>query len=176
MLTPRPSRLQPHGTTARGVAADRVAPQRARTIQILALHLAAHRHATGHGRSGQAALAHRTRLSGPQGRSSASATTRGADGAASTTTRRCASRPTGSSSPNGALFPSQTRSGHHPLKNLPYPQITDPEALPSWPERHVAALRPCACAIPCHDARQQHVEPCDDSIGLRMAALAVEPP
>ena len=71
-------------------------------------------------------------------RNSASATTRGARGAVSTTTRHCASRPTDSSSPNAALFSPQAGAGRHPSKHLPYPIITDRAGLPIRPERHVA--------------------------------------
>ena len=51
---------------ARGMAADRMAQGRAGAHQILALHPAAHHDPARPGRSGQAALADRARLPGPQ--------------------------------------------------------------------------------------------------------------
>ena len=65
-VRPAPSRLQPPGPATRGVAPDRVAPRGTGTHQILAVHLSTHHHPPGPRRSGQATLAHRARLSGPQ--------------------------------------------------------------------------------------------------------------
>jgi hypothetical protein len=61
----------------------------------------------------------------------------GRDGAASITTPRCASRPTDSWSPRGRRFPPVDLDPRHCSRNLPFPTVTDPEAPPLRPERHI---------------------------------------
>src|SRR5271170_7690451 len=60
-----------------------------------------------------------------------------ADGAASTTTPRCASRLTASWSPSGRRFPPQDLVPPGCSKNLPFPPVTDPAAPPLRTERHI---------------------------------------
>ncbi len=67
-----------------------------------------------------------------------SATTKDEDGAASTITPRYASRPTASWSPRGRPFPPRRHVAKRSCRNLPFPRVTDPEAPPLRPERHVA--------------------------------------
>ena len=62
------SRLQSHQGPPGRMAADRVAQGRERADQILALDGSRKHRVPSFGRSGQAALAHRARLSGPQAR------------------------------------------------------------------------------------------------------------
>src|SRR6516162_6903357 len=57
-----------------------------------------------------------------------SAISKAADGAASTTTPRCASRLTASWSPSGRRFPPQDLVPPGCSKNLPFPPVTDPAA------------------------------------------------
>jgi hypothetical protein len=101
-------------------------------------------------------------------------TFRGEDGAVSTATPRCASRPTGSSSPRGRRFPPQDLVPPLGSKNLPFPTVTGPEALPLRTERHVpnsiATMRrrltvalvttlsrcPCSAGTRKDDARKTH--------------------
>src|SRR6266478_5920466 len=64
-------------------------------------------------------------------------TLRGADGADSTITPLCASRPTGSWSPKGRRFPPQDLVPPRGSKCLSYPTVTDPEDPPLRPERHI---------------------------------------
>src|ERR1700738_4450660 len=70
-------------------------------------------------------------------RRSGSDISKGEDGAASTTTPRCASRPTDSWSPRGRRFPPQDLVPPRCSRNLPFPTVTDPEAPPLRPERHI---------------------------------------
>ena len=56
---------------------------------------------------------------------------------ASTTTPRCASRPTGSWSPRGRRFPPRALVPPCRSRNLRFPTVTDPEAPPLRPERHI---------------------------------------
>ena len=94
-------------------------------------------------------------------RRSGSDISKGADGAASITTPRCASRLTDSWSPSGRRFPPQDLVPPRCSKNLPFPTVTDPEAPPLRPERHVpnsiATMRRRLIARsrqePCRDAR-----------------------
>ena len=67
----------------------------------------------------------------------ASATSRGEDGVDSTITPRCRSRFMDSLSPRGELFPPQQQLPKFSSRNLPFPKVTDPEAPPLRPERHV---------------------------------------
>src|SRR5450759_5280823 len=71
-------------------------------------------------------------------RSSGSDILKGVGGAASITTPRCASQPTGSSSPSGRRFPPQDLVPPRCSRRLPYPTVTDPEDPPLRPERHIA--------------------------------------
>ena len=68
-------------------------------------------------------------------------------GAASITMPPCASLPTGSRSPSGRRFPPPDQVTSGSSKNLPFPTVTDPEAPPIRPERHIpnsiATLRVC---------------------------------
>src|SRR6202011_4782067 len=59
------------------------------------------------------------------------------DGAASTTTPHCASQPTDSWSPRGRRFPPQDLIPPRCSRNLPFATVTDPEAPPLRPERHI---------------------------------------
>jgi DDE superfamily endonuclease len=70
-------------------------------------------------------------------RRSGSDISKGEDGAASTTTPRCASRPTDSWSPRGRRFPPQDLVAPRCSRNLPFPTVTDPEAPPLRTQRHV---------------------------------------
>ena len=70
-------------------------------------------------------------------RRSGSGTMKGADGAASITTLRCASRPTDSWSPRGRRFPPQDHVPPRCSRRLPYPIVIDPEEPPLRPERHI---------------------------------------
>ena len=70
-------------------------------------------------------------------RRSGSAISKAADGAASTTTPRCASRLTASWSPSGRRFPPQDLVAPGCSKNLPFPPVTDPAAPPLRTERHI---------------------------------------
>jgi Glutathione S-transferase, N-terminal domain len=58
-------------------------------------------------------------------------------GAASITTPRCASPPTDFWSPRGRGFPPQDLVTPLGSKNLPFPNVIDPEAPPPRTERHV---------------------------------------
>ena len=94
-----------------------------------------------------------------------------ADGAASTITQVFASRLTDSWSPKRRLFPPQALPAPGEARNLPFPQVTDPEVLPLRSQRHmpnsIATLRirlartlvpllpRCPC---CGQARQSPVE------------------
>src|SRR5262249_1344459 len=62
---------------------------------------------------------------------------RGAAGLASIITARYASRSTDSWSPKGRRFPPQDLVAPLDSKCLPYPVVTDPEAPPLRPQRHV---------------------------------------
>src|SRR5262249_5387452 len=62
---------------------------------------------------------------------------RGATGLASIITARYASRSTDSWSPKGRRFPPQDLVAPLDSKCLPYPVVTDPEAPPLRPQRHV---------------------------------------
>ena len=64
-------------------------------------------------------------------------TTKAAAGAAFTITRRCASQPTVSSSPNGRRFPPQDLVAPGDARNLPFPTVADPAHPPLRPERHM---------------------------------------
>jgi hypothetical protein len=70
-------------------------------------------------------------------RRSGSDISKAADGAASTTTPRCASRLTASWSPSGRRFPPQDLVPPGCSKNLPFPPVTDPAAPPLRTERHI---------------------------------------
>ena len=70
-------------------------------------------------------------------RRSGSGIMKGADGAASTITPRCASRPMDSWSPRGRRFPPQDLPSPRSSRNLPFPAVIDPEAPPLRPERHI---------------------------------------
>ena len=70
-------------------------------------------------------------------RRSGSDISKGEDGAASTTTPRCASRPTDSWSPRGRRFPPQDLVAPRGSRNLPFPTVTDPEAPPLRTQRHL---------------------------------------
>ena len=59
------------------------------------------------------------------------------DGAASTTTPRCASPPTDSWSPRGRRFPPVDLVPPGRSRNLRFPTVTDPEAPPLRTQRHV---------------------------------------
>src|SRR5262249_36236753 len=61
----------------------------------------------------------------------------GADGAASTITPHSALPPTVSRSPSGAPFPPQDHLLLHRSRDLPFPTVTDAEAPPIRPERHI---------------------------------------
>src|SRR3974377_978386 len=52
-------------------------------------------------------------------------------------TRHCASRRTGSSSPNGRRFPPQDLVPPLCSRHLPHPGVTDPDNPPLRPERHI---------------------------------------
>jgi len=67
----------------------------------------------------------------------ASDISKAADGAASTTTPRCASRLTASWSPSGRRFPPQDLVPPGCSKNLPFPPVADPAAPPLRTERHI---------------------------------------
>src|SRR6516225_1006228 len=62
---------------------------------------------------------------------------RGAAGLASIITARYASRSTDSWSPKGRRFPPHDLIAPLDSKCLPYPVVTDPEAPPLRPQRHV---------------------------------------
>src|ERR1700730_3348928 len=62
---------------------------------------------------------------------------KGAGGAASTITPHSASPPTASSSPSAAPFPPQDHLSLRPSRDLPFPTVTDAEAPPIRPERHI---------------------------------------
>ena len=70
-------------------------------------------------------------------RSSGLGTTKDADGQASITTPPCASPPMASWSPKGSRFPPQHHVAPGASRNLRYPTVTDPAALPIRPQRHV---------------------------------------
>src|SRR5215467_7505105 len=70
-------------------------------------------------------------------RKSGSAITRDVAGRASTITARCASLSTDFWSPKGRRFPPQDLVAPLNSKCLPYPVVTDPEAPPLRPQRHV---------------------------------------
>jgi SRSO17 transposase len=70
-------------------------------------------------------------------RRSASGTLKGADGAASITTPRYASRPTDFLSPSGRRFPPHEVPPPRTSRNLPFPIVIDPEEPPLRPERHM---------------------------------------
>src|SRR6516162_3919350 len=70
-------------------------------------------------------------------RKSGLAITRDVAGRASTITPRYASRSTDSWSPKGRRFPPQNLVAPLDSKCLPYPVVTDPEAPPLRPQRHV---------------------------------------
>src|SRR6516165_798034 len=70
-------------------------------------------------------------------RKSASAIVRGAVGLASIITAHYASRSTDSWCPKGRRFPPRDLVAPLNSKCLPYPVVTDPEAPPLRPQRHV---------------------------------------
>jgi hypothetical protein len=70
-------------------------------------------------------------------RKSASGIMRAAAGRASITTVDWQSQPTVSLSPKGRGFPPQDHVPPLESKNLPFPVVIDPEALPIRPQRHV---------------------------------------
>src|SRR5438034_829165 len=67
----------------------------------------------------------------------AEVTTKGAVGAASIITPRCASQPTDSWSPRGRRFPPQHLVAPRHSRRLLYPKVIDPEDPPLRPERHI---------------------------------------
>ena len=70
-------------------------------------------------------------------RKSGLGTSKGADGAASIITPRCASQPTDSWSPRGRRFPPQDLVPPRSSQRLSYPTVTDPGDPPLRPERHI---------------------------------------
>src|SRR3979411_2623334 len=62
---------------------------------------------------------------------------KGAGGAASTITPHSASPPTASVSPTAAPSPPQDHLPPRSSRDLPFPRVTDPEAPPIRPERHI---------------------------------------
>src|SRR3979490_827137 len=62
---------------------------------------------------------------------------KGAGGAASIIMPHSVSPPTASCSPNEAPFPPQDHLPPRSPRDLPYPTVTDPEAPPIRPERHI---------------------------------------
>ena len=70
-------------------------------------------------------------------RRSVSVTMKDEVGAAFTITPRSASPPTVSSSPNGRRFPPQHHVPPRSSRNLPFPKIIDPAALPIRTQRHI---------------------------------------
>src|SRR5205809_3620841 len=121
----------------RGVVADRVAARRARADQILAFHHAQRHRLRSPRRFGEIALADRARLPGTQA------------GARLWRLRRAwVAR---LSPPRHTLYrrlrlpdrrtrrpsPPQDRLAPRSSRDLPFPTITDPEAPPIRPERHV---------------------------------------
>ena len=79
---------------------------------------------------------------------------------------RPASPPMAFCSANAALFPPQANAAPFFSKNLPFPPVTDPAALPIRPERHVrnsitsirvAIARAIACTLPRCPCCQRHI-------------------
>ena len=118
------------------MAAHRVAASRSRTDEVLALDSARQHQASGSGAAGQAALDHRTRLSGAETRTRLGALRRTRLARLFTPTLPSVSRPMVSWWPNGAVFPPRLA----PVKcTYPLPKHRRTSALGARPvraERH----------------------------------------
>ena len=129
------ARPQTGGAASRRMARRRMATGRGGADHILALDLARGHAARGSRRRHQAAMAHRTRLRGIEGRTR-SGSLRGARLAGIPSSRQPLHRSLRIPDPREIGFSPPQRAGA--AKNLPFPAVLDPNAPPIRPERHVA--------------------------------------
>ncbi len=115
---------------------DRMARRRSRADKILAIHLARQHQQRCSGEHRQTALAHRTRLPGPQA-GTRPWPLRGARLARLSSSRHTVHRRLRIPDLRAADFPLRATQRASRQRNIPFPQVIDPAAPPIRPERHV---------------------------------------